>query len=72
MCQRYRYLTNMLLKNINCTAAQHNKKSAVSAEKPLDLLRKLDLSNVDLGSKMDDFVNKVVDHNFDNFITFSS
>ena len=44
----------------------------MAVDDPLEILKKLNLLGVDLGSKMADFVQKVGEHKEANFISFYS
>ena len=43
-----------------------------AVDEPLHLLKKLDLSKVDFGCKIEDFLEKVRNNREHNFITFST
>jgi hypothetical protein len=55
-----------------CVTANNKQKKNNGVDDPLELLKQLDLSDCDLGRKVDDFVKQTTWHSSNNFIVFCS
>jgi hypothetical protein len=62
----------VVLKFFFCVTANKKQKNNNGVDDPLELLKKLDLSECDLGRKIDDYVTQTRLHIDKNFIVFCS